>query len=61
MILLCLAKKPEDRYRDVKTLGQALAACTSADDWDPDQADRWWAAHVPSAPVDAPPRPVTAE
>jgi serine/threonine-protein kinase len=60
VILLCLAKKPEERYRDVKTLGQALAACTSADDWNAEKADRWWAADVPAAPIDAPPQPVAA-
>src|SRR5262249_23729411 len=61
VVLLCLAKKPEDRYRDVKTLGQALAACTSADEWDSERADRWWAGHMPTTPVDAPPQPVAAE
>jgi serine/threonine-protein kinase len=60
VILLCLAKKPEERYRDVKTLCQALAACTSADDWHAEEADRWWADHVPTAPVDAPPQPVAS-
>jgi serine/threonine-protein kinase len=60
VVLLCLAKKPEERYRDVKTLGQALDACASADDWDAETADRWWAAHVPTASVDAPPQPVAA-
>jgi serine/threonine-protein kinase len=59
--LLCLAKKPEERYRDVNTLGHAPGACTSAEEWDSEKADRWWADHVPTAPVDAPPQPVTAE
>jgi serine/threonine-protein kinase len=54
VILLCLAKKPDERYRDVKTLGQALVACTSAHDWDAEKADRWWAGEVQSIPIDAP-------
>jgi serine/threonine-protein kinase len=61
VVLLCLAKKPEERYRDVKTLGQALAACTSVAEWDAERADRWWADHAPTAAVDAPPQPVAAE
>jgi serine/threonine-protein kinase len=61
VVLLCLAKRPEERYRDVKTLGQALATCTSADDWDSEKADRWWADHVQTAPVDAMPQPALGE
>ncbi len=34
VVLRCLAKKPDDRYPDVRALGEALAACTSAADWD---------------------------
>jgi serine/threonine-protein kinase len=60
VVLLCLAKRPEERYRDVKTLGQALAACTSAGEWDPEKADRWWAENVSSAAVDAPSPPPAA-
>ena len=43
VVLRCLAKKPEDRYPSVKALGEALAACASAADWDAEKADRWWA------------------
>jgi len=42
VVLRCLAKKPQDRYPDVKALGKALAACTSASDWDADKAEQWW-------------------
>jgi serine/threonine-protein kinase len=53
VVLMCLAKKPEERYRDVNTLGEALAACRSADEWDSKKADRWWADQVPTAAVAA--------
>jgi serine/threonine-protein kinase len=43
VVLRCLAKKPQDRYPDVKALGKALAACASAADWDADKAEAWWA------------------
>ena len=45
----------------VKTLGEALAACTSADDWDAEKSHRWWADHVQTALVDAMPRPAPEE
>jgi serine/threonine-protein kinase len=61
VILLCLAKKPEERYRDVKTLGAALAACTSADEWDADKSDRWWADSVQPVPIAATPQPAPVE
>ena len=38
-----LAKNPADRYGSVRELGEALAACASAADWGPRQADGWWA------------------
>jgi len=44
IVLRCLAKKPQDRYPDVKALGKALAACASAALWDTDKAEQWWTA-----------------
>ena len=41
--LRCLAKRADGRYPDVKALGQALAACAAAADWDADKAREWWA------------------
>jgi serine/threonine-protein kinase len=42
IVLRCLAKKPEERFPDVRTLGRALAACHSVPDWDPERAEAWW-------------------
>jgi eukaryotic-like serine/threonine-protein kinase len=55
VILLCLAKKRDERYQSVQNLGEALAACTSAADWDQKKADRWWAENTQPDPIYAPP------
>ena len=60
VVLICLSKKPDARYPDVRALGEALAACTEAADWDGGKADRWWADKAPSAPTE-PARPVAVE
>lgn len=52
VILNCLAKDPNERYQDTKTLARDLAACTSAGEWDEDKAEEWWEAQV--QPVAAP-------
>ncbi len=56
-ILRCLAKKPDERFPTVKALGDALADCASASEWGPNRADAWWAAEVPSAPIEVSPQP----
>jgi serine/threonine protein kinase len=43
VVLRCLAKKPDDRFRDVKALREALAACAATTEWDGDRAEEWWA------------------
>jgi serine/threonine-protein kinase len=42
VVLRCLAKKPDERYPDVESLEQALAACADAASWNDDTAARWW-------------------
>jgi eukaryotic-like serine/threonine-protein kinase len=42
VILRCLAKKSADRYQDAASLGEALAACDSADGWSRADARAWW-------------------
>jgi serine/threonine protein kinase len=43
VILRCLAKKPDDRFPDVKALGKALANCATAIEWNAEKAEEWWA------------------
>lgn len=42
IVLRCLEKLPEDRFRDVTVLGQMLAGCTSAGMWSRERAAAWW-------------------
>ncbi len=42
VVLRCLAKKPDERYTTVTLLGADLAACNSAGEWGPKQAEAWW-------------------
>jgi serine/threonine-protein kinase len=42
IVLRCLAKSPDDRFQDVSSLEQALAACGCADGWTQWHAARWW-------------------
>ena len=43
VVLRCLEKKPEDRFSDAASLGQALDACKCAADWTVETAATWWA------------------
>jgi serine/threonine-protein kinase len=52
IIVRCLAKKPEERFPDVKSLARALAACAAAGDWNGERAEQWWTNPV-AAPVPA--------
>jgi serine/threonine-protein kinase len=42
VVMRCLEKSPTDRYADAKELEQALAACSSAGEWDAQKAAVWW-------------------
>jgi eukaryotic-like serine/threonine-protein kinase len=45
IIMRCLLKKPEERFRTVAELDAALAKCCSASTWGNEQATEWWATH----------------
>jgi serine/threonine-protein kinase len=42
IILRCLEKKPQNRFQDVESLEEALAACEYADEWTEKKAAQWW-------------------
>ncbi|HVS38641.1 MAG TPA: serine/threonine-protein kinase [Gemmataceae bacterium] len=42
VILRCLKKRPDDRYRDANSLEKALAACGDAGGWTEEDAAAWW-------------------
>jgi serine/threonine-protein kinase len=47
-ILRCLAKKPEDRFRDVSDLAKALGDIEFDPPWTSERAREWWRAHPPA-------------
>ncbi len=42
VIVRCLTKNPEDRYRDAGALDAALASCAAAGEWNEALAADWW-------------------
>lgn len=53
VVMRCLAKRPDDRFADVRELDRALAACACAADWTDTDAAAWWKAFPlpPHAPA----------
>lgn len=57
IVMRCLAKNPAERFADVITLGEALAACESHGRWTREHARRWWQSHgAQGIKNDIPPR-----
>ena len=46
VVLRCLAKKPDERFRTVDEMEKALAACASAAYWTEEDAEEWWKEHA---------------
>jgi serine/threonine-protein kinase len=51
VVLRCLAKDREARFRDARELDQALAACATSGRWNHDAAAQWWSERLAAAPV----------
>ena len=45
VVLRCLEKDRERRFPDAHSLEEALAVCECADQWNEEQAARWWREH----------------
>jgi serine/threonine-protein kinase len=58
VVLRCLAKRPEDRFQDTQSLGDALDACADAANWSARHAALWWQAHEGGARQDSQSHPV---
>jgi tRNA A-37 threonylcarbamoyl transferase component Bud32 len=50
-VMMCLAKKPEERPESAERLARALAGAEGSGAWTQDDAERWWSANVPEAGV----------
>jgi hypothetical protein len=46
IVLRCLAKRPEDRFQNVRSLGEALERCACAGQWSAKDAASWWQKHA---------------
>ena len=54
IVLACLSKDPADRPSDAADLATKLTSCAPDAAWSPQEANRWWATHLPeliTAPV----------
>jgi len=57
VLLRCLAKRPEDRPRDMSELIHLLDCCEDAEKWKRADAERWWQEHMlKPIPQERPPK-----
>lgn len=50
-VMMCLAKKPEERPGTAEMLARALAGAEGGGVWTQEDAERWWSANVPEGGV----------
>jgi tRNA A-37 threonylcarbamoyl transferase component Bud32 len=61
VVLRCLSRQPDERFRDIGSLDAALSGCGDAAGWSQLQAEAWWREHKPTArPMAEKPSPETA-
>jgi serine/threonine-protein kinase len=49
VVLRCLAKNPDDRFPDARSLEQAFAACRNSSEWSAKEAAHWWRSTISMA------------
>jgi serine/threonine-protein kinase len=61
VVLRCLSRQPDERFRDIGSLDAALSGCDDAAGWSQPEAEAWWQEHKATArPMAEKPSPETA-
>ncbi len=61
VVLRCLSRQPDERFRDIGSLDAALSGCGDATGWSQPEAEAWWREHKATArPTVEKPSPGTA-
>ncbi len=61
VVLRCLSRQPDERFRDIGSLDAALSGCGDATGWSQPEAEAWWREHKATArPMVEKPSPGTA-
>jgi serine/threonine-protein kinase len=49
VVMRCLSRQPDQRFRDIAALDAALSGCEDAGNWSQAEAASWWEEHKPDA------------